>query len=191
MSDVLIKELRSQVDELQRKFETYGYGDRPQSPPVKLIRELREAERALFEAKELRHLAQAGTVPARARRAEELREGVSYDVQAIVVALNGLTDEVRNLVVAVNALRPDGRDEERLPWAVIDFVGFVRKAWGFSKVLRPSREVVVEVDPCGGARRQARVDWDTLESERSALEAYAREIVAQLRIDAQVEKSGG
>lgn len=42
-----ISELRERVYELRRKFESYSGGDRPMSPPVKLIRELAEAEVAL------------------------------------------------------------------------------------------------------------------------------------------------
>lgn len=45
-----LAELRERVAELRRRFESYAGGDRPMSPPVRLIRELASAEAELSTA---------------------------------------------------------------------------------------------------------------------------------------------
>lgn len=46
-----IQELQARVDKLNEKFRSYDGGDRPMSPPAKLMRELFDAEKELSEAR--------------------------------------------------------------------------------------------------------------------------------------------
>ncbi len=52
MSDERLAQLQSHRDELDARFRSYDGGDRPMSPPVKLIRELAMVEAELRAAKD-------------------------------------------------------------------------------------------------------------------------------------------
>jgi hypothetical protein len=52
MNERTIQELQSWRNDVARRFESYAGGDRAQSPPAALMRELADAERALSEARE-------------------------------------------------------------------------------------------------------------------------------------------
>jgi hypothetical protein len=50
-----IEELRRRVGELRTRVQAYDGGDRPMSPPVRLLQELWDAEDALRAAREAAH----------------------------------------------------------------------------------------------------------------------------------------